>query len=139
MSDSEPKPIGQARPGRLWLNGELVDWADGVVPVWTECATRGANVFEGLRAYWDPARGGHRVVAVEEHMTRLIQSARLLRLPVPAGATETMIRGMRSLLTAEIGPADAYLRPTVFLEEGRFGRVPEEVRVGSYVVAVSLA
>ena len=48
------------RPPVLWFNGRIVPWAEATVHVWSEVATRGTNVFEGLRAYRDDVAGVHR-------------------------------------------------------------------------------
>ena len=35
----------------IWLDGKLVAWADGQVPVMTHALHYGLGVFEGIRAY----------------------------------------------------------------------------------------
>jgi hypothetical protein len=36
---------------KIWMNGELVDWADATVHVGTHGLHYGSGVFEGIRAY----------------------------------------------------------------------------------------
>ena len=45
---------------QVWLDGGMVAPEDAKVSVLTATAMRGANVYEGLRAYWDEVRvAGH--------------------------------------------------------------------------------
>ena len=41
---------------KIWMNGELVDWADATVHVGTHGLHYGSGVFEGIRAY-ETAKG----------------------------------------------------------------------------------
>ena len=36
---------------KIWMDGELVDWADATVHVLTHTMHYGSGVFEGIRAY----------------------------------------------------------------------------------------
>ena len=38
---------------KIWMNGELVDWADATVHVGTHGLHYGSGVFEGIRALRD--------------------------------------------------------------------------------------
>ena len=42
---------------KVWLNGRVVEPEDATVSVFTATAMRGANVYEGLRAYWNEDQG----------------------------------------------------------------------------------
>ena len=48
----------------------------------TQGAFWGANVFEGVRGYWQPARERIGFFCVDEHLARLRDSAKCLRMPV---------------------------------------------------------
>ena len=39
---------------KIWMNGELVDWADATVHVGVHGLHYGSGVFEGIRAYETP-------------------------------------------------------------------------------------
>ncbi len=41
---------------KIWMNGELVDWADARVHVGAHGLHYGTGVFEGIRCYDDRAR-----------------------------------------------------------------------------------
>jgi hypothetical protein len=41
---------------KIWMNGELVDWADAKIHIGTHALHYGSGVFEGVRCY-DTPRG----------------------------------------------------------------------------------
>ena len=61
---------------KIWMNGELVDWADAKVHVGVHGLHYGSGVFEGIRCYETPK--GPAVFRLGDHMQRLHDSARLL-------------------------------------------------------------
>jgi branched-subunit amino acid aminotransferase/4-amino-4-deoxychorismate lyase len=42
---------------KVWLDGKIVDPEIATLSVFTLTVLRGANVYEGLRAYWNPGSG----------------------------------------------------------------------------------
>ena len=101
----------------MWFNGSCVPWEDARVHVWDELALRGANVFEGVTAFWDEERGHHRILAGEQHLDRLYGSARLADIPAPA-SREEVLAALAEVAGALPG-TDVYLRPTFYAAAGR--------------------
>src|SRR2546421_3984610 len=66
---------------KIWMNGELVDWADATVHVGTHGLHYGTGVFEGIRAY--ETERGTAVFRHQDHIDRLFKSAELYYMPVP--------------------------------------------------------
>ena len=66
---------------KIWMNGELVDWADAKVHVGVHGLHYGTGVFEGIRCYETPK--GPAVFRLADHMQRLHDSARLLYMELP--------------------------------------------------------
>ena len=71
---------------KIWMNGELVDWADAKVHVGVHGLHYGSGVFEGIRCYDTPK--GPAVFRLAEHMQRLHDSARLLYMEIPYSVDE---------------------------------------------------
>jgi branched-chain amino acid aminotransferase len=71
------------------INGRLTPWEECVVHVRARGALFGANVFEGVRAYWAPALNDLVVFRLEDHLARLQQSAKVARLVNPMSLAET--------------------------------------------------
>jgi branched-chain amino acid aminotransferase len=57
-----------AEVDKIWMDGELVDWADAKIHVLSHALHYGSGVFEGIRAY-ETARGPA-VWHLEEHLQR---------------------------------------------------------------------
>ena len=67
--------------GKIWFNGELVDWKDAQIHVLSHVVHYGTSVFEGLRCY--DTENGPAVFRLEDHMKRLINSAKIYRTEIP--------------------------------------------------------
>ena len=100
------------RDGRIWFDGELVEWRDAKVHVLTHTLHYGMGVFEGVRAYRTPDRGGC-IFRLEEHTQRLFNSAHILRMEIPF-TPEQINQAQREVLRAN-DLDEAYLRPMCFL------------------------
>ena len=66
---------------KIWMDGELVDWADATVHVLTHTMHYGSGVFEGIRAY--PTERGVAVFRLRDHIDRLLSSAKVFLIDVP--------------------------------------------------------
>ena len=102
---------------KIWMNGELVDWADAKVHVGTHGLHYGSGVFEGIRAYETPK--GSAVFRLSDHLQRLHNSARLLDMALPYTAGELRTACME--LIGANGVAECYLRPIAFYGYGELG------------------
>jgi branched-chain amino acid aminotransferase len=124
-------------PDRIWWNGRLVPWDQARVHVTSEVASRGANVFEGVRAYWQAEAGQSVLVQPRRHFEGLARSARLLRFPPDQVADHLVqLREGVDAMVREIGPGrDIYLRPTLYIDSGRYGWRSADTSLGSYVAA----
>lgn len=76
----------ETNTGLIWFDGELVPAAEAKVSVLTHALHYGTSVFEGIRAY-KTARGPA-VFRLPEHTQRLLDSAKILGMPVPYSADE---------------------------------------------------
>jgi branched-chain amino acid aminotransferase len=102
---------------KIWMNGELVDWADATIHVGTHGLHYGSGVFEGIRAYDTPR--GPAVFRLKEHMERLHNSAKLLYLDLPYTVDE--LRAATWDLMGANGLPECYLRPIAFSGYGQLG------------------
>ena len=58
-------------PKFAWLNGEIINWNDCVLHARTQGAFWGANVFEGLRGYWQEEQKQLQIYQMSQHIKRL--------------------------------------------------------------------
>jgi len=68
---------------KIWMNGRLVPPAEAVLPVNSAAVFYATNVFEGIRAYWNPADEELYGFRLKEHVTRLRESMKMMRFTVP--------------------------------------------------------
>jgi branched-chain amino acid aminotransferase len=102
---------------KIWMNGELVDWADAKIHVGTHGLHYGSGVFEGIRAYETPK--GSAVFRLSDHLQRLNNSARLLNMDL--GYSQGELRSACMELIGANGVAECYLRPIAFFGYGELG------------------
>jgi len=100
-----------------WLDGAIVPTAEAMVPVMTLTLHYGLGAFEGIRSY-DGARGPA-VFRLREHVERLFRSTAMLRVPIPF--TVDALEAACTLVLAKNGLREGYLRPLVFVDDGRRG------------------
>jgi branched-chain amino acid aminotransferase len=81
--------------------------------VTTQALQYGTGAFEGIRAYWDALNARLAVVRLREHITRLADSCKILRLELglTVGEIEEIVV---ELLTANGHAGDLYIRPLAF-------------------------
>src|SRR5437764_8128033 len=117
-SPAQPvKEISMQELEKIWMNGELVDWADAKVHVGTHGLHYGSGVFEGIRAYETPK--GSAVFRLTDHLKRLDNSARLLNMEL--GYTLPELRSACMELIGANGVPECYLRPIAFFGYGELG------------------
>ncbi len=114
---------------KIWMNGDLVPWADAKVHVLTHALHYGSGVFEGIRCY-DTARGPA-VFRLDEHLRRLERSAKLYYMPVPYSHEELM-RATKDVIRAN-GLTACYIRPLVFRGYGEMGVYPLHAPVDAII------
>jgi branched-chain amino acid aminotransferase len=116
---------------KIWMNGELVDWADAKVHVGVHGLHYGSGVFEGIRCYETP--GGPAVFRLTDHLVRLHNSARLLSMEVPYTVEE--LRSACLELVSVNGLPECYLRPICFYGYGQLGVAARENPVETVIMS----
>ena len=104
----------------IWFNGEFVDYEDAQIHVLSHVIHYGSSVFEGIRCY--ETEEGPAVFRLEEHMQRLLDSAKVYRMEIPYdldALNEAVIDTIE-----HSGLRECYIRPVVFRGEGPMGVNP---------------
>jgi len=110
-------------PELIWLDGELIPWAEANVHVLTHSLHYGLGVFEGIRAY-KCENGKTAVLLLKEHVKRLINSCHIAGINLPY--TNNEVCDAIKLLLVKNGLDEAYIRPLVFIGNGTMGIHPKE-------------
>lgn len=105
---------------KIWMDGELVPWAEAKVHVLSHALHYGTGVFEGIRAY-ETARGAA-VWHLEEHLARLERSAKLYHMQLPFSRAQ-LTEAVRDVIRAN-GLRSCYIRPLMFRGYGEIGVNP---------------
>jgi branched-chain amino acid aminotransferase len=105
---------------KIWMNGDLVDWADAKVHVGAHGLHYGSGVFEGIRCYATDA--GPAVFRLTDHLERLRKSAEILHMELPY-SVEELGSACHELIGAN-GLEECYLRPIAFYGYGELGVHP---------------
>jgi branched-chain amino acid aminotransferase len=117
---------------KIWMDGELVDWADAKIHVLTHTLHYGSGVFEGVRAY--PTDRGPAIFRLREHIERLFVSASIFLIEVPFSVEEIM-EACREIVRVNDLHDGCYLRPLVYLGYGEMGLNPLPCTVNVSVAA----
>jgi branched-chain amino acid aminotransferase len=116
---------------KIWMNGELVDWADAKVHVGVHGLHYGSGVFEGIRCYETPK--GPAVFRLRDHLRRLHDSARLLYMEIPFSVDE-LAEASHELIGVN-GLPECYLRPIAFYGYGQLGVAARENPVETVIMS----
>jgi branched-chain amino acid aminotransferase len=109
------------KPQWVYMGGKIRPWEEAVLHISTEAVTRGLNVFEGLKGYWQDDGINFGIVAMPRHFARLKRSARLLHIPCPVDYDE-FEQACHELIRALYRPdKDMWVRATLYVVEGHWG------------------
>jgi branched-chain amino acid aminotransferase len=103
----------EAHPTYLWWNGRQMPWEDATVHVTDLAWSTVGAVFEGIRGYWNEDEQELYVFRLREHMQRLLESMRLVRLPQTYSVDE-LIDASLKLLRENDAREDTYIRPLAY-------------------------
>ncbi len=109
-----------AKSDYIWLNGEMIPWADAKIHVMSHALHYGTSVFEGVRCY--ETHKGPAIFRHKEHAQRLLNSAKIYRFPVPY-SLEAIMEATRQVIKKN-NLKSAYIRPLVFIGDVGMGVIP---------------
>jgi branched-chain amino acid aminotransferase len=114
-------PSMSDRDGKIWMDGQMVDWRDAKIHVLTHTLHYGCGAFEGVRAY--PTDKGTAIFRLQEHTERLFNSAKILRMKLPF--THDEVNEAQKAVVRENKLASCYLRPLTWIGDKKLGVSPK--------------
>ncbi len=96
---------------KIWHNGKLVPWEQATVHVLSHALHYGSSVFEGARVYGTP--DGPMAFRLDDHLTRMYNSAKLYRMEIPFRKNELETACHQVVIENGLHEG-AYLRPIAF-------------------------
>lgn len=109
------------RDGKIWMDGQMVDWRDAKIHVLTHTLHYGCGVFEGVRAY--KTANGTAIFRLEDHTDRLFNSAKILRMKLPFSKEE--VNEAQKAVIRENKLESGYIRPLVWIGSEKLGVSPK--------------
>ena len=116
----------------IWMDGELVPWAEAKVHILTHTLHYGNGVFEGTRAY--QTKNGLAIFRLEDHMKRLYNSAKIVAID-PNMEYDVVKNAHIELLRANDFKQNVYLRPLIYLGYGVMGIYHKQAPVNTAIAA----
>src|SRR5947207_8763 len=105
---------------KVYVSGTLVDKEQAKISVYDHGLLYGDGVFEGIRVY------GGNVFLLTEHIDRLYESARAIRLEIPMTRSD-MAAAVKSTVAAN-ALGDGYVRLVVTRGAGDLGLDPRKAK-----------
>jgi branched-chain amino acid aminotransferase len=105
---------------KIWHNGRFIAWDDAKIHVLSHVTSYGSSVFEGIRCY--ATSTGPAIFRVRDHIRRLLDSAKIYRIPMKYG-TDELADAMVELV--RLNHMDScYFRPIALRGYGDVGVLP---------------
>ncbi len=98
------------RDGMIWMDGTLVPWREANVHILSHALHYASSVFEGERCY------SGKIFKSREHSARLLESGRLLDMPIPYSVDQ--IEAAKTAVLEANGLTDAYVRAVAWRGAG---------------------
>ena len=108
------------RDGKIWMDGQMVDWRDAKIHVLSHTRHYGCGAFEGVRAY--NTADGTAIFRLREHTERLFNSAKILRMKIPF--TPAQVEQAQKDVVRANNLESCYLRPLTWIGDKKLGVSP---------------
>ena len=125
-----PPPMHD-RDGKIWMDGELVEWRDAKIHVLSHTLHYGCGAFEGVRAY--DTVNGTAIFRLQEHTERLFNSAKILRMKIPF--TQEEVNEVQRTVVRANHLKSGYIRPLTWIGSQKLGVSPKGNRIHLMVAA----
>ena len=119
------------RDGKIWMDGQMVDWRDAKIHVLTHTLHYGCGAFEGVRAY--NTVNGTAIFRLQEHTDRLFNSAKILRMQLPFSKDEVNQAQIDVVKANNL--ESCYLRPLTWIGSQKLGVSPKGNQIHLMVAA----
>jgi branched-chain amino acid aminotransferase len=124
--ESRPRTTTGVREAKIYIDGKFYSEANAKVSVFDHGLLYGDGVFEGIRFY------NSRVFRLGEHLDRLWDSARSIRLEIPMTRQEMTEALLETIRQNHL--RDGYIRLIVTRGVGNLGLNPEQCKKPSVII-----
>ncbi|HWY88149.1 MAG TPA: branched-chain-amino-acid transaminase [Gemmataceae bacterium] len=113
---------------KVYVNGKLFDKPDAKISVYDHGLLYGDGVFEGIRIYEG------RIFRLKEHVDRLFESARAIKLEIPLSHAQ-MMEAIQATVSAN-NKRNGYIRPIITRGAGYLGLDPRKTSDPQIIIIV---
>ena len=107
-------------PSYCYFEGQIIPLEDAKISVMTHALHYGTALFEGIRGNWNEAHEQVYIFRLQEHMERLKNGAKVLRINIPKTAAE--LGQITVEVTKKCGfKEDTYIRPLAYKSSKALG------------------
>ncbi|MDI3483782.1 MAG: branched-chain amino acid aminotransferase [Methanobacteriaceae archaeon] len=106
--------------GKIWFNGQFVEWDEAKIHVLSHVVHYGSSVFEGIRCYKN--KEGSAIFRLEDHVRRLFDSAKIYMIDIPYTEEEICEAVIETVKINNL--KECYIRPVVFRGHKELGVNP---------------
>jgi branched-chain amino acid aminotransferase len=117
--------------GKIWFNGNFVDWKEANLHVLSHVVHYGSSVFEGIRCY--ETKNGPAIFRLREHVQRLINSAKIYRMEIPYSVEDLCEAIIETVKINDL--KQCYIRPAAFRGYGELGVYPLNCPIETIIAA----
>ena len=117
--------------GKIWYDGDMIDWQDANTHLLTHTLHYGLGVFEGVRAY--NTSKGPSIFRLKDHTERLFKSASTVNMKIPFSVEN--INQAHIKVIQENNLDEAYIRPMCFYGSEGMGLRADNLNVHTMVAA----
>lgn len=114
-------PSMSDRDGKIWMDGQMVEWRDAKIHVLSHTLHYGCGAFEGVRAY--KTANGPAIFRLQEHTERLFNSAKILRMSIPF--TPEQVSDAQCAVVRANQLESGYIRPLTWIGDEKLGISPK--------------
>jgi len=112
--------VGFPGTGKIWMNGQLVEWKDATIHIASHVIHYSTGVFEGARCYLTPK--GSACFRLDDHLLRLQRSAKIYRMEYPLDLTGWREAVLETIRANQM--KSCYIRPLIYRGYGTLGVNP---------------
>ena len=117
--------------GKIWYNGDMIDWQDANTHLLTHTLHYGLGVFEGVRAY--NTSKGPSIFRLQDHTERLFKSASTVNMKIPFSVENINQAHIKVIQANNLD--EAYIRPMCFYGSEGMGLRADNLNVHTMVAA----
>lgn len=119
---------------KIWMNGKIIDEADGKISISTHALHYGTGIFEGIRCY--KTSNGAAIFRLRDHLERMKNGAVVYDMPIPY-TIEQLEQATKEVVRVN-EHKECYIRPIAFRGSGPIGLDPTSAPIEVAIITINM-